>query len=101
MKRSFKYEAIIVHPNAIIEVNGFCDAEDEASVRQQLCANNLTVIDVREASHVDIRIERLKRLQQMTINPIDIKILKKRNWFLKLEVVFLIISIICFLICRR
>jgi hypothetical protein len=86
----FKYSAVIVK-DAVWEVVGICDAIDETEARRQLMKNGLTIIDIREATLIDLRIERLRGLQQ-TMRPKKVmETRRKVNWQLVLIILTIII----------
>jgi len=60
----YDYVAYMEKDNGIIRVNGTIHSADKDSAKKNLESNGLRVIEIREFSLIDERIERYKKLRR-------------------------------------
>lgn len=63
------YIGVITSDKGILELRGVHDSIDKTTAEKELSSCGLNVIELREATQIDDRLERLKKLRRNLITP--------------------------------
>jgi ribosomal protein S11 len=63
----FYWQGIVISQEGILEIRGVHDSIDKSTAEKELSECGIRILEIREATSIDLQIERLKKLKRNII----------------------------------
>ena len=82
---TFYYSGVVMKGDAILEIKGTYSSIDIGTAERELTACGIKIVDIRQASSEDIRLEKLKKFKsKMTPSQPVFRPIERELWYVKI-----------------